>query len=362
MKVLLSYANQFDKGEGIHYSRVLRRLGHEVVEVNVGSSASDWGVPGRNVSGFAPEVSIQELVSLVGSADLYLYIEPLGLIPRGLESAPLPTACIICDTHRNLRDRRVLARLFDKVFLYQKNYVHAFDEHPVGAVHWFPYACDLETFRDLGLPRDFDVGFIGQLFGPGSERRRLLDRLREKYRVNEQRNYLQAEISEVYSRSKIVLNLPVGDDLNFRFFEALSCGAMLLTRRMANGQELLFREGEHYASFDGEEELLDKVKYYLSHEEERQRIASQGAAEVKSKHTLELRVGQLLEEMASGPLETAPVRRMNQKGVVKTYSAVLERMGRIESILRLAAHHPELRWTVRWQALRAFGRRLVLNW
>jgi hypothetical protein len=362
MKVLLSYASHFDKGEGIHYGRVLRRLGHDVVELNVGSSASDWGEPGRSVSGFAAEVSIDELCSVVGPADLYLYVEPLGLIPRGLERSPVPTACVICDTHRNLPARRELARLFDSVFLYQRNYLRDFDEHPAGAVQWLPYACDTETFRDLGVTRDLDVGFVGQLFAPGSERQRILEQLSRKYRVNEQRKYLQSEIPEIYSRSKIVLNLPIGDDLNFRFFEALSCGAMLLTRRMPNGQELLFREGEHYAAFDNEAELLDKVKYYLSHEEERRRIAAAGAAEVQQKHTLDLRVRDLLERVKAGPAKSAPVRTMSRRSVVKTYASVLERMGRVESILRLAAQNPDFRWTARLFALRAFSRRMLRNW
>jgi glycosyltransferase involved in cell wall biosynthesis len=362
MKVLLSYASHFDKGEGVHYGRVLRRLGHEVFELNVGASANDWGEPGRTVSGFAAEVTIDELIQLFGPLDLFLYIEPLGLIPRGLEKSAVPTACVICDTHRNLEARRVLARLFDHVFLYQRNYLRAFEEHPPGALHWLPYACDTDVFRDLDLERDLDIGFVGQLFEKGSERRKVLDHLVSRYRVNESRKYLQEEIPSIYSRSKIVVNLPVGDDLNFRFFEALSCGAMLLTRRMSNGQELLFREGEHYAAFADQAELFDKVEYYLAHGEERQRIAALGAAEVRSKHTLDIRVADLLNKVRAGPINSAPVRRMGSRGIVRTYSSVLERMGRIESILRLAAHYPEVRWIAQAYALRAVFKRMLKNW
>ncbi len=362
MKVLLSYPTEFDKGEGIHYSRVLRRLGHEVIELNVACSARDWGGAGRTLPGFSSEVTIQELADLFGKPDLYLYIEPLGLIPRGLEKAPMPTACIICDTHRQLHHRQVLARLFDHVFLYQRNYVTRFDDHPPGTVHWLPYACDVDTFRDLGRVRDVDVGFVGQLFGPNSERRRILELLSKNYHVNEQRNYLQSEIPEVYSRAKIVLNLPVGDDLNFRFFEALSCGAMLLTKRIANGQELLFREGKHYVAFAGDHDLLEKVNYYLSHEEDRQRVAAEGAQEVLRNHTLSMRVQQLLTKVGAGPAGKAPIRAMDRGSAAKIYFEVLERMGRVESILRLSVDHPELRWVGRWKALKTLGRRMILNW
>ena len=51
MKILLSYPSELNKGEGIHYSRVLRRLGHEVLEVN-SASAPGPGEPGRVVRGY----------------------------------------------------------------------------------------------------------------------------------------------------------------------------------------------------------------------------------------------------------------------------------------------------------------------
>src|SRR5207302_1696841 len=102
--------------------------------------------------------------------------------------------------------------------------------------------------------------------------RQILGQLAPRWRMNDQRSYLQEEIPEIYSRAKIVINLPLADDLNFRVFEALSCGALLLTRRIANGQELLFKEDVHYVAFGDEAELFAKVEYYLSHEAERARI------------------------------------------------------------------------------------------
>src|SRR5262249_34472077 len=158
-----------------------------------------------------------------------LYVEPLGLIPSGLERSPIPTACVLSDVHRNLKARQTLSLLFDNVFLYQRNYLHRFNQHPPGTVHWSPWACDQELFRNLGTPRDFDVAFIGQLFGARSERRRVLERVRQTVNLNVQRYYRQVEIPQIYSRAKIVLNMPIGDDLNCRVFEAMSSGAMLLT-------------------------------------------------------------------------------------------------------------------------------------
>ena len=365
MKILLSYASEYDKGEGVHCSRVFRRLGHEVCEVNVAASVSGIGPPGRLVRGYPPDVSIQQLIDEHGKADLFLYIEPLGLIPRHLDSSPIPTACLLSDVHRGLKARLMLAKLFDQVFLYQRNYVGRFRDHDPGAVHWLPYACDIEMFRDLRLPRDLDVAFIGQLFHPRSERRRIISVLARKYRMNGQRYYLQKEIPEVYSRAKIVVNLPVGDDLNFRFFEALSCGALLLTKRLANGQEELFREDVHYAAFTNEKELLEKVEFYLRNEEERKKIALAGHEEVVKNHSLATRLETLLDKVRSGPVSSAPVRNMKKDAVLSLYASVYERAGRVEALLRLAAElkqNPTARLLLLAMAFKSFTRRSVFGW
>ncbi|MEK6712337.1 MAG: glycosyltransferase, partial [Nitrospinota bacterium] len=290
MKILLSFPSESQGGDGRDYARVYRRLGHEVREVNVAESFRGLGIPGDVSRGYPAEITIEELFGEEGVPGLFFYVEPLGLIPRGLERCPAPTACIVGDPHRGVRGRRMYARLFDHVFVYQRNYLHLFGEHPPGAVHWLPNACDTEVVRDLGVPRDLDVAQIGRIRGANRMRGPVMAALAEKYKVNEQRFYLMREIPEVYSRAKIVVNIPMGDDLNIRFFEALSCGALLLTRRDANGQEELFQEGVHYAAYGSERELFEKVDHYLRHGEERERIAAAGRAEALRRHTLEHRV------------------------------------------------------------------------
>jgi hypothetical protein len=364
MRILLSYATEFDKGEGVHFSRVLARLGHEVHEVNVASSQHQ-SAPSRSVKGYAADIHVRDLLRDSGGGDLFLYIEPLGLIPLGLDSCPIPTACVISDVHRNLNARKVLGSLFDHVFLYQTNYRVHFDEHPRGAVHWMPYACDTEVFRDLHLDRDLDVAFVGQLFGPRSQRSRILAELGRRYRINEQRYYLQSEIPEVYSRAKIVINLPIGDDLTFRFFEALSCGALLLTKRAENGQEELFREDVHYVAFRSEQKLFDKIESFLRNEDKRTTIASAGHDEVVRRHSLAQRLKTLLENVRSGPAFQAPVRRMGKATISRLYAKVYGRAGSIEAILNMAADHrcdPLMRLQLFAIGSKSFLRRAILGW
>ncbi len=335
MNILFSSLSGNDLTQSIHYHRVLDRLGHRVFKFAVPAAQDDlrrgvWVEPG-----FAPETTLESLARLSGfTPDLFLYIEPLGLIPRGMEKAPFPTVCLLCDTHCDLELRLRLARFFDHVFLYQCNYLKYFNEHPPGHVHWHPYACDLEFFHPLNVQRDLDVAFIGKAHT--EERQRILSTLQETYRINKQRYYWQQDISGIYSRAKIVLNLPIADDLNFRTFEALSCGALLLTRRIKNGQEKLFQEGLHYAAFADERELFSKVDYYLSHENERTVIAAAGLEEVRRCHRLEQRIPEILDAVNQHPEAAAPIRSMSPSQIDLTYARLYEQWRLAEAGLKLA--------------------------
>ena len=360
-RILLSYASEYDTGEGIHWARVLRRLGHRVHDVNIAGPSRP--AAGRLVGrGYPSDVTIHELLDEVGGADLFLYLEPMGIVPRGLESAPIPTACMLSDTHRNPRARRLIASLFDHVVVYHRNHLAAYQDRRPGTAHWIPYACDTDVVRDLGLPRETDVAFVGRLYT--RERRRIVRALTGRCRLAAARTYRQDEIPEVYSRAKIVIDLPPGDYIPFRVFEAMSCGAMLLTRRMPSGIEALFEEGTHYEAFGGERELVAKVDRYLRDDDARARIASNGYAAIQEHHTLARRLTDTLDTIENGPHGGAPVRAMTASARDIAYGRVYERMGRVDSLLHLATQagtrRSEMAW--RWYACRAVARRQLLRW
>ncbi len=323
MRIVLSRHGGSDRSEGIHYERVLKRMGHEVITVSTPSSANaDDKV--ETFLGYATRTRVEELQTHLGRIDLFLYVEPLGLVPEGMERAPFLTAAVLCDMHNDLGSRVRLARFFDHLFLYQRNYAGAFTEHPKDHIHWMPFACDTEVIRPVSTDRDLDIAFVGKLVSETHERMRITKEISRRWKINPQRYFPQTEIPHIYSRAKIVLNLPLKDDLNFRTFEAMSCGALLLTRRISNGQEVLFEEGRHYAAFSSEDELYNKVDYYLSHDDERSRIAAQGLAEVQAKHTLQLRLSGLLKTINDFPEFAAPVRKMGTHQVDWQYASLYE--------------------------------------
>jgi hypothetical protein len=65
------------------------------------------------------------------------------------------------------------------------------------------------------------------------------------------------------------------DQHTTRTFEIPACGSMLLSDRTQECQEF-FAEGREAEYFDSSEELVDKVKFYTTHEEARANIAAAG--------------------------------------------------------------------------------------
>ena len=336
MNILFSSLSGQNQTQSLELRSVLQRLGHSMFFLPTPTL-----IPGPRPRfwierGYAADVALEALIAEAQfQPDFFLYVEPEGLIPRGMERSSIPTACVLCDTHRCLEARQHLARFFDHVFLYHRNYLVHFSEHWADHVHWLPYACDLELFKPLGVERDLDVAFVGQPMPTTTRRAMIIQQMAARYRINEQRYYLREEIPSVYSRAKIVLNMPLADDLNFRTFEAMSCGALLLTQRVNNGQEVLFQEGVHYAAYANEQEMFEKVDHYLAHEADRASIAAVGLAEIRARHRLEQRIEQLLEKVTAAPEPAAPIRRMTPAGVDREYAWLYEYWRLAEPGLRL---------------------------
>ncbi len=154
---------------------------------------------------------------------------------------------------------------------------------------WTPQ--DPRIFRDRNLSRDIDLCFVGSI-DHYRERRSALQALKEAGFPVEQsggqreKSLTIAEYARYFMRSRIALNFGVsfcgphrGDGPYYqakgRVFEALSCGTMLLEGGDSETRKWL-EPMKDYASFSDEKDLVEKARYYLVHEEEREMIARSG--------------------------------------------------------------------------------------
>ena len=100
----------------------------------------------------------------------------------------------------------------------------------------------------------------------------------------------------VFSQSKINLNISlktIRTGIPLRVTDVMGCGGFVLS----NYQEELgeyFAIGEECAVYESMEDLFLKAKYYLEHEDERQKIAAAGFERVKRDFTFRDRLGRIL--------------------------------------------------------------------
>jgi spore maturation protein CgeB len=231
--------------------------------------------------------------------------------------------------------------------------------HPL----WWPMASNPKYFKPINVPRTVSASFVGtnyalraryiahllengidvHVYGPGwrGRKRSFLRRYRlllqallalsppTRYRssaelaTHDQRLYLRAAFSDhlhqptsddeliaLYSRSQISLGFlevydqhdasrAVTQHLHLREFEAPMSGALYCTGYMDELAEM-FEPDREVLVYRNQHELLDKVRYYLAHPDEAERIRQAGHTRALRDHTYQRRFEQLLREIGFG--------------------------------------------------------------
>jgi hypothetical protein len=155
--------------------------------------------------------------------------------------------------------------------------------------------------HDMGLPRDIEVLFLGSRDVP--RRRRLLNQFRRSgvevvARGNwfDPANWGEAR-ARLLNRTKILLNLAryPGELSGRRLILGLANKALVISEPIYNPAP--YAAGTHYVSA-AIEDIPQAIRYYLAHEDERQRIAAEGHRLVTQEITLARSVSQILAIVA----------------------------------------------------------------
>ncbi len=106
-----------------------------------------------------------------------------------------------------------------------------------------------------------------------------------------------SEMPLVFKNSKINLNISlrgIHSGIPLRAFDIMGCGGFLLSNFQADFLDF-FVPGEDFVYYENKEDLLQKIDYYLLHEEERKAIAKRGHGKVVKEHTYRHRVKEMLD-------------------------------------------------------------------
>lgn len=210
------------------------------------------------------------------------------------------------DTHLGKDYRFKKAEKFDYVFFNQKDAVEEYNKTHDNKAMWLPHAAEPKAYPNINIIKKYDVGFVGHVQETpnynGITRVDALDRLFKEfpnfYYGSRHPGYPEKNLFEdaakKFSMSKIVFNISIKDDINLRCFETLSTGSFLLTNWIPTLGDL-FEDGKHLVTYKTLDEMVEKTRYFLEHDSEREAIAKAGHDEFISKHTFKHRVEKVLD-------------------------------------------------------------------
>jgi hypothetical protein len=246
-----------------------------------------------------PLIRWDDLLTLLPSSftpDIIIYFdhsEPIRII--GLEEATIPTIFYSVDIHIHTRWHPQWSGCFDLCLLAMKEYMALFEGGKyTPPTFWFPLWSN-QMGPAPTTKRDVDASFRGSLGLTHPKRKIFLTGVRKKINLD----FGGGPFFDLYNNSKIILNDCINDDLNWRVFEAMSSGALLLTPLVSLETLELFPANECLITYRAHDvdDAVDKIQFYLSHQHERLRIAQNGYDAVKRKHTATHRAEALLNHI-----------------------------------------------------------------
>lgn len=202
------------------------------------------------------------------------------------------------------------------------------------------WACNHFICKPLDLPKIYDVTFLGQ---PHGDRRKIIKKI-EKSGINIKcwgRGWPAGRVNsdemiKIFSQTKIDLGLTNSSVTNFlkplikiffqrnyngkiqiqnpknwpdnfksffsrkrkqlkgRNFEVPGCRSFLITDSTDELKDY-YEDGKEIIIFKGAKDLIKKIKYYLRHEEEREKIAAAGYYRTIKEHTYEKRFEEIFK-------------------------------------------------------------------
>ena len=226
-------------------------------------------------------------VSLIGS----LYESQLGIICSKLDNGTRAVLEEIVKVQENLYDRYIIGQVLTDglMSVIKAPYEETGLDISRKAVE-FALACEVTRKNRLVLLNLFGRRFKTKLYSfqtfeklDGVEQCGVLD-----YRT---------ELPYAAKYSKINLN-PVlritQTGIPLRAFDIMGHEGFLLSSWQEEMAEQ-FKDGSDLIMYKSYEEALDKASYYLSHDDERERISLSGYTKVMEKHTLEQRFDEILK-------------------------------------------------------------------
>ena len=243
-----------------------------------------------------------------------VYFQNLSLLEPWFADAIRPFAKLIVGQIACPPPSERYLRGFDLILTSFPHFVRRFRALGIGS-EYFRIAFETTLLdRLVTLPEAYDAVFVGGFVDVHAQATVALERLASEVQLDvwgygteslapdsPLRTHFHGQawgidVYNIFHNSKIVVNRHSSAAENYannmRLFEATGSGAMLITDEKDNLDEL-FEVGIEVVSYRDADDLIDKVRYYLTHDDERAAIAAAGQARTLREHTYANRMKEL---------------------------------------------------------------------
>lgn len=232
---------------------------------------------------------------------------------KGLANTNIPTGLFVNDVHRftNLRRNYIAKNNINYLFTAVRDkFIETYPEF-TNKMEWFPHFVNIELCKDYGLKKDINLLMMGAVNDYYPLRQKIVESYKgdadfvyhshpgyRKFDGKEENpNFIGQKYALEINRAKIIFTCP--SVLNYpvtKYFEALACKTLLLAPTFNELEDLGFIPGFHFVSI-GEDDFKEKAAYFLTSEEERQKIVNQGYNFIRQRHSVKLRTEQLIKRI-----------------------------------------------------------------
>jgi len=217
-------------------------------------------------------------------------------------------------------ERVAIAREMDIVMTTSGGrFLQTYKDAGVACCAFVPNACDpdIQYRYDVEEKWKTDIIFTGKAehtrLARNDERYELISRVAKMpnavlYGCFDRARVEGIELFYAISGAKIGLSINIANDVRLyhsdRLTNYVSCGTFVLAKRVPDS-DLLFEDGVHVKYFDTADEFFELAKWYLEHDEERERIARAGMERAHADFNCE-RIAQYMFDLVEKGTYEAP--------------------------------------------------------
>lgn len=259
--------------EALNMSRALKRIKHEGVV---------WGLNYGNPS-FEEIEKTCNAILLLENYETGSWIPDLSKSKKLKLFWSIDSHCVL-DSHLKTCSKNKIDIVLCSIYENLKNFSQTKN-------YWFPNAYPDDLISPFpNTTKKWNIGFCGNILNRSS----WLNHIQKYFDIRISVMKIGMEMVREINSYRIHWNRNISNDINYRTFETLGCGTLLFSNETDKLREL-FDVNKHLVLYTNPDDLIDKIRYYLSHPKEIETIAHAGYIHAKSHHTFVNRARDLVK-------------------------------------------------------------------